>query len=149
MSAALTTKVLVALCVCPIVAAPVIVATSPKARTAVAKKMHKAANRIAPKPQRTHTELPPCAPTMYEPPLTLPPTTPPIQFAPMNITPVPEFVQVPGTYIPPYDEGGWGGGNPVPEPDTWALMVIGFGAIGGVMRAKTFSVNFSTKILEA
>ena len=136
MSSALTAKVLVALCVCPIVAAPVIVATSPKARTVVAKKMHKAANRIAPKakaPERTHTELPPCAPTMYEPPLALPPATPPIQFTPMDIYYPPAFVQLPGDYVPPYDEGGWGG-NTVPEPDTWALMVIGFGAVGILSR---------------
>lgn len=136
-----TAKVLVGLCVCPIVATPVIVAKSPKARTAVAKQMHKTANRIAPKTRQY--EMPPCAPTMSEPPLPLPTTvTPPIQFAPMQLTQPPQFVQVPGQFIPPYEDDAWTGGGGgvkpgVPEPGTWVMMLTGFGAVGTLSRYRS------------
>lgn len=46
----------------------------------------------------------------------------------------------PGGSSPP-GGGGGGGGNPppvgaIPEPTTWALMILGFGGIGGVMRRR-------------
>lgn len=31
--------------------------------------------------------------------------------------------------------------NPVPEPTTWAMMMIGFGVIGGVLRTRRHSLN--------
>ena len=40
------------------------------------------------------------------------------------------------------------GGNPVPgvpEPSTWALMLLGFGAVGGVMRASNRKTRLSLK----
>jgi hypothetical protein len=35
-------------------------------------------------------------------------------------------------------------GGAVPEPATWALMILGFGAIGGAMRYRTRKVTFAT-----
>jgi hypothetical protein len=35
--------------------------------------------------------------------------------------------------------GGGGGGNEVPEPSTWALMILGFGAAGGMLRRRAFA----------
>ncbi|MBS0282967.1 MAG: PEP-CTERM sorting domain-containing protein, partial [Proteobacteria bacterium] len=31
----------------------------------------------------------------------------------------------------------------VPEPATWALMILGFGAIGGMMRRRRVSVAYA------
>lgn len=47
----------------------------------------------------------------------------------------------PGGSTPPGGGGGGGGGNPppvgaIPEPSTWALMILGFGGIGGAMRRR-------------
>jgi len=33
-------------------------------------------------------------------------------------------------------DGGGGGGNEVPEPATWAMMIMGFGGIGTMMRRR-------------
>lgn len=35
-----------------------------------------------------------------------------------------------------YKSGGGGVGGAVPEPSTWAMMILGFGMIGGVMRRR-------------
>lgn len=40
------------------------------------------------------------------------------------------------TLVPPPGGGGGGNGNPVPEPATWALMIIGFGGVGSMMRRR-------------
>ena len=34
------------------------------------------------------------------------------------------------------DDLGRGGGNPVPEPASWALMIAGFGMSGALLRAR-------------
>jgi hypothetical protein len=34
------------------------------------------------------------------------------------------------------DCGGGGGGNEVPEPATWAMMIMGFGGVGAMMRRR-------------
>ena len=41
-------------------------------------------------------------------------------------------------YVPPGNGGGNNGGNPgvVPEPTTWAMMILGFGAAGSVIRRR-------------
>ncbi|WP_414694730.1 PEPxxWA-CTERM sorting domain-containing protein, partial [Phenylobacterium sp.] len=31
---------------------------------------------------------------------------------------------------------GGGGGNEVPEPSTWALMILGFGGAGAMLRRR-------------
>ena len=36
-----------------------------------------------------------------------------------------------------------GGGGGVPEPATWALMIMGFGAVGGAMRVRRRAVHFA------
>lgn len=36
-----------------------------------------------------------------------------------------------------------GGGNTVPEPETWALMLVGFGSIGTIMRRRATKVVFA------
>jgi hypothetical protein len=33
--------------------------------------------------------------------------------------------------------------GPVPEPATWAMMVIGFGAVGAAMRRRSVRVRFA------
>jgi hypothetical protein len=35
---------------------------------------------------------------------------------------------------------GGGGGNEVPEPATWAMMILGFGGVGAVMRRRRFEL---------
>ena len=48
----------------------------------------------------------------------------------------------PPTSLPPLCEGescgqgGFGGLTPVPEPGTWALMILGFGAMGAMLRRR-------------
>lgn len=42
-----------------------------------------------------------------------------------------------------YSNTGGGGGGAVPEPATWALMIIGFGMIGSAMRRQQQIVRFS------
>ncbi|MGZ6015883.1 MAG: PEPxxWA-CTERM sorting domain-containing protein [Phenylobacterium sp.] len=37
---------------------------------------------------------------------------------------------------PPPDNGGGGGGGGVPEPATWAMLIVGFGGVGGLLRRR-------------
>ena len=41
-----------------------------------------------------------------------------------------------GQYVPPCGGNGCSGGNPVPEPGAWALMILGFGAAGSMLRRR-------------
>ena len=41
------------------------------------------------------------------------------------------------------DLGFVGNGGGVPEPATWALMIMGFGAVGGAMRVRRRAVHFA------
>lgn len=42
----------------------------------------------------------------------------------------------PTTYTVTYDPDGTGGGGTVPEPSTWALMILGFGSAGAMLRRR-------------
>ena len=33
--------------------------------------------------------------------------------------------------------------NPVPEPATWAMMLVGFGAVGGVLRTRKAALRYA------
>ncbi|WP_254621032.1 PEPxxWA-CTERM sorting domain-containing protein [Sphingomonas sp. CL5.1] len=50
----------------------------------------------------------------------------------------PERVTITGITTQPPGIGG-----SVPEPATWALMIMGFGAVGGAMRVRRRAVNFA------
>lgn len=40
------------------------------------------------------------------------------------------------TFFGTLDSGGSGGGNAIPEPGAWALMILGFGAAGTMLRRR-------------
>jgi hypothetical protein len=40
-------------------------------------------------------------------------------------------------------EGGGGGGNVIPEPATWAMMILGFGGVGVLMRRRRGRAAFA------
>jgi PEP-CTERM motif len=42
------------------------------------------------------------------------------------------------------NQGGGGGGGAVPEPATWAMMIMGFGFVGGAMRRRRVTVKAVT-----
>jgi PEP-CTERM motif len=46
-------------------------------------------------------------------------------------------------YVPTYIHADWIAGV-VPEPANWALMIAGFGLVGGAMRRRSTSVRFQT-----
>jgi hypothetical protein len=141
---------LIALCVCPVVAAPpAIMLASPPARHHVARALHKVANHI--EPQRE--EPAPCGPEVASAPLpaALGAVAPSPEFAsdPQPVTAAtsamstPVWNDGPYEYLPYSHLPAGDGGIPAPapatpavaEPASWALMIAGFGVLGTVLRA--------------
>ncbi len=54
-------------------------------------------------------------------------------------------VQISRVVLPPLDGGyrGAAGGLGVPEPNTWAMMIIGFGAVGAALRLRRRATRFA------
>jgi len=84
----------------------------------------------------------PVTPPIISPPITSPPVTttptPPVDVFPPIVPPV----SPPGTFFPPPPGGpGPGPAGGVPEPASWALMVLGLGAAGAALRRRMASLR--------
>jgi len=101
---------------------------------------------VGPPPVTPPVVVPPVGPPPVTPPVTppVPPVTPPVTPpGPPPVTPpvtppvVPPETPPPVVVVtPPGPPGGPPPVSPVPEPSTWALLMLGFLGLGGVLRAR-------------
>lgn len=145
---------IIQLCICPVLAAAPLVATQ-DGRDRTAKFMHHAANKLSPATARRTKPAPvaqvaaasaPCEPAVAGVTLVgtdLVPTGSFTEVAPQALPQVGSSEPPRAVFVPGGDYGTGGGSgytpaapsaSPAPEPTNWALMIVGFGTAGGVIR---------------